>query len=252
MTKAEFMARLQTALSQMPQQERDDILNDYEEHFRIGGEQGKTEEEIAAALGSPEELGSSYNDGEGESPNTYEQPPVQSNPAPESAPVPPVPPEWQPGGYYTQEPGRAPEYTARSEGNCPPPYQGYYQQPPVPGYGYPQPPFYPTRTPGERAAYTVLMVCLTLFIVLPVGGGVAVGLWFIILGIGIAAGAVSVAMLVASAAGAGFTLIGIAFACLCVSILFGLAGYTGGVIKLFISYFRMCSRVINGNGVAYQ
>ena len=41
-------------------QDQADILNDYEEHFRIGLENGKTEAEIAGSLGSPEELGASF------------------------------------------------------------------------------------------------------------------------------------------------------------------------------------------------
>ncbi len=36
--------------------ERADILKDYEEHFTFGLEEGKSEEEIVASLGSPAQI----------------------------------------------------------------------------------------------------------------------------------------------------------------------------------------------------
>lgn len=60
MERMEFMRRLWDALETLSSEERQDICNDYEEHFRIGNENGKTEEEIAAELGNPEELAASY------------------------------------------------------------------------------------------------------------------------------------------------------------------------------------------------
>ncbi|MBN6206541.1 DUF1700 domain-containing protein [Ralstonia pickettii] len=57
MTKEQFLSRLEAMLKRLPSSERDDILNDYEEYFSIGFQDGKTEEEIAASLGSPEQLG---------------------------------------------------------------------------------------------------------------------------------------------------------------------------------------------------
>lgn len=57
MTKEQFLSRLEAMLKRLPSGERNDILNDYEEYFSIGFQDGKTEEEIAASLGSPEQLG---------------------------------------------------------------------------------------------------------------------------------------------------------------------------------------------------
>jgi uncharacterized membrane protein len=53
MNRADFLNSLNSQLSRLSQAERTDILYDYEEHFSIGLEQGKTEEEIAKSLGDP-------------------------------------------------------------------------------------------------------------------------------------------------------------------------------------------------------
>lgn len=53
MTRNEYMNTLSEALAPLSPAERRDILNDYREHFALGAEGGKTEAEIAAALGDP-------------------------------------------------------------------------------------------------------------------------------------------------------------------------------------------------------
>lgn len=53
MNKTEFLNVLHNHLSKISQADRTDILYDYEEHFSIGLEQGKTEEEIVKDLGDP-------------------------------------------------------------------------------------------------------------------------------------------------------------------------------------------------------
>lgn len=63
MKKYEFMYRLDKALGSIAESEKNDIMNDYEEHFRIGAENGKTDDEICDSLGNPEELAKSYLDG---------------------------------------------------------------------------------------------------------------------------------------------------------------------------------------------
>jgi uncharacterized membrane protein len=52
----DFLARLGQCLKHMDAQEKQDILQDYREHFEIGLAAGKTEEQIARALGEPEQL----------------------------------------------------------------------------------------------------------------------------------------------------------------------------------------------------
>lgn len=56
MNKEEYFEKLTKLLKEMPKDEREDILSDYEEHFRIGMENGRTEEELSRALGDPKQL----------------------------------------------------------------------------------------------------------------------------------------------------------------------------------------------------
>jgi len=53
MNKKEFLGKLSELIKDIPEEEKKDILFDYEEHFRIGLEKGRKEEEIAASLGDP-------------------------------------------------------------------------------------------------------------------------------------------------------------------------------------------------------
>jgi uncharacterized membrane protein len=57
MNKKQFLQQLESALQKLSPEERYDILQDYEEYFTIGLEEGKTEKEIAASLGSPRQIG---------------------------------------------------------------------------------------------------------------------------------------------------------------------------------------------------
>jgi uncharacterized membrane protein len=54
MNKDEYLEKLTSLLKDMPKEDREDTLLDYEEHFIIGLEKGRTEEEISRALGDPE------------------------------------------------------------------------------------------------------------------------------------------------------------------------------------------------------
>lgn len=60
MNKQEYIAALEKELLRLPKAERDDILSDYESHFALGEQEGKTQEEVAAALGDPYELAAHY------------------------------------------------------------------------------------------------------------------------------------------------------------------------------------------------
>ena len=50
MSKEQFLNELSSHLRKLPDEERKDILFDYEEHFQFGIEEGKTESEIKGAL----------------------------------------------------------------------------------------------------------------------------------------------------------------------------------------------------------
>lgn len=56
MTKYQFLRLLDSSLQRLPSEEREDILQDFKEHFAIGAEEGKTEEQITEALGTPQQI----------------------------------------------------------------------------------------------------------------------------------------------------------------------------------------------------
>lgn len=56
MTRQAFMARLREGLRGLPPQAVADIVADYETHFTEGAAAGRTEAEVAAALGDPSRL----------------------------------------------------------------------------------------------------------------------------------------------------------------------------------------------------
>lgn len=56
MTRAEFIARLRSGLVGMPAATAAEIVADYETHFTDGAAAGRSEEEVAAALGQPDRL----------------------------------------------------------------------------------------------------------------------------------------------------------------------------------------------------
>lgn len=56
MTKSEFLDTLRRRLAGMPQSEIDDVVDDYATHFADGMAEGRSEAEIARALGDPMRL----------------------------------------------------------------------------------------------------------------------------------------------------------------------------------------------------
>lgn len=60
MNREQYLRELVTSMEGMGEQEKKEIAADYEEHFRIGVSSGKSEEEIARALGNPRSIGKSY------------------------------------------------------------------------------------------------------------------------------------------------------------------------------------------------
>ncbi|WP_439876958.1 HAAS signaling domain-containing protein (plasmid) [Bacillus mycoides] len=56
MNKEQFLKQLNTSLVKLSEEERQDILQDYEEYFAIGMEKGKTEQEISVSLGNPKQI----------------------------------------------------------------------------------------------------------------------------------------------------------------------------------------------------
>lgn len=56
MTRQAFLTRLREGLAGLPAHAITDIVNDYETHFTDGAAAGRSEEEVAAALGDPSRL----------------------------------------------------------------------------------------------------------------------------------------------------------------------------------------------------
>lgn len=56
MKRNEFIKRLRGGLKGMPQDDIAEIVADYESHFEAGVAEGRSEEEVAAALGNPSRL----------------------------------------------------------------------------------------------------------------------------------------------------------------------------------------------------
>ena len=60
MNKKEFLNKLYISLRNIPEVEKGEIIQDYEEHFNVGIERGLSEEEISTKLGNPEQIGRQY------------------------------------------------------------------------------------------------------------------------------------------------------------------------------------------------
>ena len=56
MTRQEFIARLRAGLAGAPETARNEIVGDYETHFNEGAAAGRSEADVAAALGDPDRL----------------------------------------------------------------------------------------------------------------------------------------------------------------------------------------------------
>lgn len=56
MTRQAFLARLREGLRGLPAQSQADIMADYEAHFADGGAAGRSEADVASALGDPDRL----------------------------------------------------------------------------------------------------------------------------------------------------------------------------------------------------
>ncbi|MBQ6570300.1 MAG: DUF1700 domain-containing protein [Clostridia bacterium] len=78
MNKYEFMYNLNKELEDLGVTEISEIMDDYEEHFRIGETEGRSDEEIVAQLGDPKEIARSYCDGDQAGPDTEETKSSQS------------------------------------------------------------------------------------------------------------------------------------------------------------------------------
>ncbi len=56
MNKKEFIKKLSSYLAGIAEEDRKDVISDFEEHFKEGLAEGRTEEDIAGSLGDPRSL----------------------------------------------------------------------------------------------------------------------------------------------------------------------------------------------------
>jgi len=56
MTKYNFLNELERRLAKLPEEDRREIMQDYEEHFEFAVEAGKSDEAVIESLGSPEKI----------------------------------------------------------------------------------------------------------------------------------------------------------------------------------------------------
>lgn len=78
MNKEDFLRTLDASLTDCTWYEKKEIMYDYEEHFRIGLENGKTEEELIAELGEPEDIAKQYETSEEAEKAVVSNPPIDS------------------------------------------------------------------------------------------------------------------------------------------------------------------------------
>lgn len=60
MNRESYIRELRASLAGLPDEDKQEIAADYDEHFRVGIAEGKSEEEIARSLGSPRAIGRSF------------------------------------------------------------------------------------------------------------------------------------------------------------------------------------------------
>ena len=231
MRKEEFLARMDQALAALPYTERADILGDYVEHFRVGEEGGKTGEEIAAGLGSPEDLAASYL--EGRTPPAI-QPPAAFMPAPQPVSSPSYPYAGQYAGQYAQPPAQPaePVYTYTSP-TGPPEGSGSIQT-------------------SAQTLTTLLVVLLNIVVGIPVAAGLFVALLVLPLSaIGLAVGSVAAFIYGAPSAenptlGAATVCMGVAMLALAVLLVTAFIALVRLLPSGIRRYIRFCSRLCRG------
>jgi len=60
MNKKDFINKLSSYLGGIPAEEKQDVISDFEEHFKEGMAEGRKEEDIAEALGDPRALANQF------------------------------------------------------------------------------------------------------------------------------------------------------------------------------------------------
>ncbi|MBW4827190.1 MAG: DUF1700 domain-containing protein [Clostridiaceae bacterium] len=75
MNRKEYINNLKFYLQDLPENEIEDIIYDYKEHFRVGISRGKTEEEISEELGDPRNIAKMFKNSLKSNQNEKDSPP---------------------------------------------------------------------------------------------------------------------------------------------------------------------------------
>ena len=231
MTKDEFLSRMERVLNALPPHERIDILSDYVEHFRAGEEAGKPAEEIAAALGSPEELAGTFLEERGAAGDKM---PETSLPA---QPILPNLPQVQQGisANPIAPPPAAP---------VPPP-----MRPPAAPYPPVQMVYVPPKSKGDTTEATIVVILVSVLVILPAAAGILGGLLVVpglALGFLVAAVAliaVGIPLMAKPLAGLSVICMAVAFLALSVLLICATIALIKGIVWLITRYVRLCARI---------
>ncbi|MBQ9994474.1 MAG: DUF1700 domain-containing protein [Clostridia bacterium] len=231
MTREQFIATLEKELIRLSKADRDDILSDYRAHFAAGIEDGKTEDEVAAALGDPTELAKIYLENLPE--NAKGEPAKASDDAADdvSAAENTVAPT-NAEGYYAPTYGEA-DTSRVPQGDAP--AQGSVQ------------------ANDDKTLAIVVVVLLSIFVAVPVAGSM-ISAWFSLLGFTITAFTAALALIAAgiaaltlsTLAGVGLIILSVAAAALGALMVVGLSAAVKGIVWLIEWYVGICKKMING------
>ena len=265
MTRKEFLTALNQYLVTLSPEEKADIISDYEEHFRVGLENGKTEEEIAAALGSPYDAASQFLDGEQPQKPNYAQPQRPNYAAQQSyqqrQSYASQQPNQQRQGYASQQPpqqgqsytSQQPNQQRQGYASQQPNQQGQsytsqqnYQQPQNDGYvTYDRQDYAPQQSGSRYNTTGIIIVVVLCVILIPTVGSTIVGLLaglygavigFAVSGVGLITAGATLIPGVSMWVSVGLTLIGVSFIALTGLLI--MASVEG--TKLFIKLIKYC------------
>lgn len=251
MTRKEFLTALNQYLVTLSAEEKADIISDYEEHFRVGLENGKTEAEIAAALGSPYDVASQFLDGEQPQKPDYTQPQqVQSGSTAQQSY------RQRPTGYQQANPQQRQGYTQSQQGynsqqaqGSQQNYQQNYTQPQNGGsdgyVNYDRQDYAPQQSGSSYNTTGIIVVVVLCVLLIPTVGSTLVGLLVGLYGTVIGFATAGVGLITAGAALSagmsmwlcvGLILLGVSFIALTGLLL--MASIEG--TKLFIKLIKYC------------
>lgn len=227
MTKVQFMTILSNGIASLTILERQEILSDYEEHFRQGATNGMTEREICDSLGDPASIARDYLDEAAQRPRVVPTPNVNLNKDDAQQQAPPyagyqVPPNAGQQGTYGQQNWQNAGPQPRP---MPPPRQG--------------------NSAGTQFILTLLLIFVNLIFVIPILLGVFVAL-IGCFGAGIAIIVAGILVIAALIHGYIYAVAGLAVLCLGLLVCIGMGALIGLFFKGIGAYARWNVRAVKG------